>query len=81
MWQRNDYKRKNRVWLLRMEKRVRLLSIALSRQNENRQSDTEAPRKPDNSEKQAKTNVKTEKTSEKLAKAPEKANGKRNKKK
>lgn len=59
----------------------RLLSIALSRQNENRQSDTEAPRKPDNSEKQAKTNVKTEKTSEKLAKAPEKANGKRNKKK
>lgn len=26
----------------------RLLSIALSRQNENRQSDTEAPRKPDN---------------------------------
>ena len=36
----------------------RLLSIALSRQNENRQSDTEAPRKPDNSEKQAKTNVK-----------------------
>lgn len=59
----------------------RLLSIALSRQNENRQGDTEAPRKPDNSEKQAKTNVKTEKTSEKLAKAPEKANGKRNKKK
>lgn len=59
----------------------RLLSIALSRQNEDRQSDTEAPRKPDNSEKQAKTNVKTEKTSEKLAKAPEKANGKRNKKK
>lgn len=59
----------------------RLLSIALSRQNENRQSDTEAPRKPDNSEKQAKTNVKTEKTSEKSAKAPEKANGKRNKKK
>lgn len=59
----------------------RLLSIALSRQNENRQSDTEAPRKPDNSEKQAKTNVKTEKTSEKLAKAPEKANGKWNKKK
>ena len=59
----------------------RLLSIALSRQNENRQSDTEAPRKPDNSEKQAKTNVKTEKTPEKLAKAPEKANGKRNKKK
>lgn len=59
----------------------RLLSIALSRQNENRQSDTEAPRKPNNSEKQAKTNVKTEKTSEKLAKAPEKANGKRNKKK
>lgn len=59
----------------------RLLSIALSRQNENRQSDTEAPRKPDNSEKQAKTNVKTEKTSEKLAKAPEKTNGKRNKKK
>lgn len=59
----------------------RLLSIALSRQNENRQSDTEAPRKLDNSEKQAKTNVKTEKTSEKLAKAPEKANGKRNKKK
>lgn len=59
----------------------RLLSIALSRQNENRQSDTEAPRKPDNSEKQAKTNVKTEKTSEKLAKVPEKANGKRNKKK
>ena len=59
----------------------RLLSIALSRQNENRPSDTEAPRKPDNSEKQAKTNVKTEKTSEKLAKAPEKANGKRNKKK
>ena len=59
----------------------RLLSIALSRQNENRQSVTEAPRKPDNSEKQAKTNVKTEKTSEKLAKAPEKANGKRNKKK
>ena len=59
----------------------RLLSIALSRQNENRQSDTEAPRKPDNSEKQAKTNVKTEKTPEKSAKAPEKANGKRNKKK
>lgn len=59
----------------------RLLSIALSRQNENRQSDTEVPRKPDNSEKQAKTNVKTEKTSEKSAKAPEKANGKRNKKK
>lgn len=59
----------------------RLLSIALSRQNENRQSDTEAPRKPNNSEKQAKTNVKTEKTSEKSAKAPEKANGKRNKKK
>lgn len=59
----------------------RLLSIALSRQNENRQSDTEAPRKPNNSEKQAKTNVKTEKTPEKLAKAPEKANGKRNKKK
>lgn len=59
----------------------RLLSIALSRQNEDRQSDTEAPRKPDNSEKQAKTNVKTEKTSEKLAKTPEKANGKRNKKK
>ena len=24
MWQRNDYKRKNRVWLLRMEKRVYL---------------------------------------------------------
>lgn len=59
----------------------RLLSIALSRQNEDRQSDTEAPRKPDNSEKQAKTNVKTEKTPEKSAKAPEKANGKRNKKK
>ena len=59
----------------------RLLSIALSRQNENRQSDTEAPRKPDNSEKQAKTNVKTEKTPEKSAKVPEKANGKRNKKK
>ena len=59
----------------------RLLSIALSRQNEDRQSDTEAPRKPDNSEKQAKTNVKTEKTSEKSAKTPEKANGKRNKKK
>lgn len=59
----------------------RLLSIALSRQNENRQSDTEAPRKPDNSEKQAKTNVKTERTPEKSAKAPEKANGKRNKKK
>lgn len=59
----------------------RLLSIALSRQNEDRQSDTEAPRKPDNSEKQAKTNVKTEKASEKLAKTPEKANGKRNKKK
>lgn len=59
----------------------RLLSIALSRQNENRQSDTEAPRKPDNSEKQAKTNVKTEKTPEKSAKAPEKANGKWNKKK
>ena len=59
----------------------RLLSIALSRQNENRQSDTEAPRKPDNLEKQAKTNVKTEKTPEKSAKAPEKANGKRNKKK
>lgn len=59
----------------------RLLSIALSRQNENRQSDTEAPRKPDNSEMQAKTNVKTEKTPEKSAKAPEKANGKRNKKK
>lgn len=59
----------------------RLLSIALSRQNENRQSDTEATRKPDNSEKQAKTNVKTEKTPEKSAKAPEKANGKRNKKK
>ena len=59
----------------------RLLAIALSRQNENRQSDTEAPRKPDNSEKQAKTNVKTEKTPEKSAKAPEKANGKRNKKK
>ncbi len=59
----------------------RLLSIALSRQNENRQRDTEAPRKPDNSEKQAKTNVKTEKTPEKSAKAPEKANGKRNKKK
>lgn len=59
----------------------RLLSIALSRQNENRQSDTEAPRKPDNSEKQAKTNVKTEKTPEKSAKAPEKANGKRIKKK
>ena len=59
----------------------RLLSIALSRQNENRQSDTEAPRKPNNSEKQAKTNVKTEKTPEKSAKVPEKANGKRNKKK
>lgn len=59
----------------------RLLSIALSRQNENRQSDTEAPRKPDNSEKQAKTNVKTEKTPEKSAKVPEKVNGKRNKKK
>lgn len=59
----------------------RLLAIALSRQNENRQSDTEAPRKPDNSEKRAKTNVKTEKTPEKSAKAPEKANGKRNKKK
>lgn len=59
----------------------RLLSIALSRQNENRQSDTEAPRKPDNLEKQAKTNVKTEKTPEKSAKVPEKANGKRNKKK
>ena len=59
----------------------RLLSIALSRQNEDRQSDTEAPRKPDNSEKQAKTNVKTEKASEKSAKVPEKANGKRNKKK
>ncbi len=59
----------------------RLLSIALSRQNENRQSDTEAPRKPDNLEKQAKTNVKTEKMPEKSAKVPEKANGKRNKKK
>lgn len=59
----------------------RLLSIALSRQNEDRQSDTEAPRKPDNSEKQAKTNVKTEKMPEKSAKVPEKANGKRNKKK
>ena len=59
----------------------RLLSIALSRQNENRQSDTEAPRKPDNLEKQAKANVKTEKMPEKSAKVPEKANGKRNKKK
>ena len=30
MWQRNDYKRKNRVWLFRMEKRVYLQEVVLT---------------------------------------------------